>query len=206
MTNVVLWDFDGVICDSMKIKSDGFRKLFDGFNRKLVDDFIEFHLQNGGMSRFDKIRYFYDKLIEQKIDGKKIDDLAKQYGIIIKKKLFNRNNIIKDSLYYIENNYKKYNFHIVSGAEHNELNALCQFLEIDKYFISIDGSPIKKDVLIKNLLKKYNYKTNEIIFIGDSINDYNASRINGIEFFGYNNEKLKKYNYISNMKLFLIGK
>ena len=97
--------------------------------------------------------------------------------------------------------YKKYNFHIVSGAEHKELNRICDTFDLSEYFITIDGSPTKKDILVKNVLEKYDYSQDESILIGDAITDYNATIKNGIAFYGYNNQELEVYdNYIKSFK------
>ena len=196
----MLWDFDGVIFDSMSVKADGFKELFKNYDKTILNNFIEFHYQNGGMSRFDKIKYFYTDLINKNISDEKINSLAKKYGEIIKKSLFNKDNLILDSLEFIRNNYKKYRFHIVSGAEHNELNELCKFLEIENYFITIEGSPTKKSILIDKLIHRFDYKKDEVVLIGDSFNDYKAATKNNISFFGYNNLALKKINYIEKGK------
>ena len=91
-------------------------------------------------------------------------------------------------------NYKYYNFHLVSGSEHNELNFLCEKLRIMNYFRSIEGSPSLKNDLITNLMEGESYKKEETILIGDSVNDYEAAKKNEIEFFGYNNLSLKSIN------------
>ena len=105
--------------------------------------------------------------------------------------------MIEDSLSFIKKNYLKYNFHIVSGAEHNELNNLCKHFIIDKYFISILGSPITKNTLVKNIISDYEYNNDQVILIGDSKTDYVAAKKNKIIFYGYNNTELKKFgNYI----------
>ena len=74
------------------------------------------------------------------------------------------------------------------------MNDLCVNFDLSQYFISINGSPTKKEVLVDNILKKYAYDLNETILIGDSINDYRAAKLNNIQFYGYNNIELKKYN------------
>ena len=72
---------------------------------------------------------------------------------------------------------------------------------MSKYFISIDGSPTKKNILVGNVLEKYGYSKDESILIGDAITDYNASIKNSIMFYGYNNQALEVYgNYIKNFK------
>ncbi len=82
--------------------------------------------------------------------------------------------------------------HIVSGSDEKELRFLCGELGIKDYFISIHGSPTHKNQLVKDLMTDYKYIPSATFLIGDSINDYEAAMINGINFFGYNNEKLQK--------------
>ena len=193
---IILWDFDGVIFDGMKIKADGFRELFGSYENKYIDKFIEYHYTHGGVPRFQKIEYFYKKILHKDISHDEVNIFAKRFANIIDRKLYNRDNLIEDSIKFIKNNYKKYNFHITSGAEHNELNRICKHFNLSKYFITIEGSLPTKDIIIKDILQKYNYKKEETILIGDSITDYEASRVNGINFAGYNNADLKKFNYI----------
>ncbi len=201
----ILWDFDGVLIDSMPTREYGFREIFKNFDQRLVDELIDYHCLNGGLSRFHKIKYFYNELLNQDINEYDTQHLANNFSTIMRKELTNSKYIIRDSMDFVENNYKKYNFHIVSGSEHNELNYICKELEISKYFLSINGSPTPKNTLVENLLHSKNYNSDETILIGDSINDYEAAKINKIDFFGYNNKKLKKISdyYISDFKVYL---
>jgi len=202
--SVILWDFDGVILDSMKIKGDGFKKLFSKYEERFVKQLEKYHYENGGVSRFDKIRYFFNDILGEAISEENILKFADEFATIIEKKLFNKDNLIQESVNFIKSNYLKYNFHIVSGAEHNELNSLCDFFELSKYFKSIEGSPIQKEFLVRKILETYNYNTNNVILIGDAIGDYRASVKNKIAFYGYNNEELKKYNYIYSFRDLII--
>lgn len=192
MIKNILWDFDGVILDSMPIRDYGFRKIFENYSKDLVEELIKYHRLNGGLSRFHKIKYFYTTLLNKEISEKEIQNYADKFTLIMKKELTNKKYLIQDSVEFIKSHHKKYNFHIVSGSEHNELNYLCEKLDLSEYFISINGSPTPKNDLVKNLLLKYKYLENETILIGDSLNDYEAAKINNLDFYGFNNSELKK--------------
>lgn len=197
MIKNILFDFDGVILDSMKIKGDGFVELFKEYPKNSVKEMEAYHYANGGISRFEKIKYFFTNILNQLISNDKVNDLAEHFATIIATSLCNKDNLIKETIEFIGHHYNQYNFHIVSGAENNELNNLCKAFFINHYFITINGSPTKKELLIKNLLKNYGYKKAETILIGDSINDYEAGEANGIAFYGYNNKNLISFgNYI----------
>ena len=196
MIKNILWDFDGVILDSMPIRDHGFREIFKPYPSHLVDELIVYHRNNGGLSRFNKIHYFYENILKIKISESKIQEYADKFSNIMKEQLTNPQYLIEESIKFIKLNYKYYNFHIVSGSEHSELNFLCHKLSIVNYFRSIDGSPTYKNILIKNLMKEEGYKNKETILIGDSANDYEAAKNNEIKFYGYNNPSLKKISDI----------
>ncbi len=187
MIKNILWDFDGVILDSMKIKANGFRELFKEYSNESLDRIEDYHYAHGGVSRFDKIKYFYNEILGKEISEDVVLCLANDFAKIIRSKLYDEKNLIKDSISFISDNYKKYNFHIVSGAEHDELNSICDFFYLSQYFITINGSPTRKNILVENILKRYKYIKDETILIGDAFTDYNASLKNGIDFYGYNN-------------------
>lgn len=196
MIKNILWDFDGVILDSMKIRDWGFGEIFKSFNKQDVDKLLAYHNLNGGLSRYVKIRYFYEVILEKNISAEEVLKYANNFSRLMKKELVNSNNLIKDSVNFIKENHKNYNFHIVSGSDQNELRFLCSELNLDTYFVSIHGSPTPKKQLVATLLKDYKYNLEDCCLIGDSINDFEAADFNSIEFYGYNNFELREYSKI----------
>ena len=186
----ILWDFDGVILDSMKVRDWGFEEIFKSFDENDVSLLLEYHNKNGGLSRYVKIRYFYEEVLGKNITEEEVLNYANNFSLLMKEELINPKNLIKDSLKFIKENYKNYKFHIVSGSDQEELRFLCKELNIDNYFISIYGSPIPKNKLVKDLLKAHNYDVEKTCLIGDSMNDFEAASINNIKFYGFNNLEL----------------
>jgi len=197
MIKNILWDFDGVILDSMKVRDWGFREIFKSFDNEKVEALLKYHTLNGGLSRYVKIRYFYEEILGKEITENEVLEYANEFSLLMKKELVNPINLIPDSLKFIKENYKKYNFHIVSGSDQEELRFLCKELKIDYYFLSIYGSPTPKSKLVKDLLDSYKYNHTVTCLIGDSINDFVAARDNGIYFLAYNNSEIEKLSDIS---------
>lgn len=200
----IIFDFDGVILDSLKVREFGFREIFKGFENNKVEELISYHKKNGGWSRFVKIRYFFNEILKQNITQDEIEMYAKNYSTIMKGHLQNKANLIEETVDFIKNNHTQFNMHIASGSEQNELRYLNHQLGIHNYFHSIYGSPTPKIELVKTILIENTYASNETILIGDSINDYEAAYENNISFFGYNNPSLKDIGdgYIDNFKDF----
>tara|TARA_B100000787_G_scaffold150489_1_gene123069 strand:- start:8137 stop:8757 length:621 start_codon:yes stop_codon:yes gene_type:complete len=204
MKKTILWDFDGVILDSMKVRDSGFEKIFKDYDQKLINQLLAYHRINGGLSRYVKIRYFFEELLGQSITEESVLEYAQKFSTLMRKELTNSKNLILDTVNFIKNNHQNYNFHIVSGSDQEELRFLNKELGIDQYFISIHGSPTPKKQLVATLLKKHDYSLVNTCLIGDSINDYEAAIENDISFYGFNNLSLKKIsnNYISSFNNF----
>lgn len=198
----IIFDFDGVIIDSMPIRTEGFKQIFRKYNIELVEELIKYHEYNAGLSRFHKIKYFYNELLKKEISEEKINEYASEFSKIMKEKLTFKDILINDTINFIESNYTNYNFHIASGSEETELQFICSKLGIAGYFKSIKGSPIHKNDLVKAIIEEYEYVLEETILIGDSINDFEAAVVNNISFYGYNNIKLvdKGENYIDSFE------
>ena len=60
---ILIYDFDGVICDSVGLKTDAFVELYSSENENIQKLVKVYHLTNGGISRFEKIKYFETVLL-----------------------------------------------------------------------------------------------------------------------------------------------
>lgn len=183
---VVFWDFDGVILESNVIRTKGFRELFSDFDEQFIEELISYHVDNGGLSRYHKIRFFFEEILESEISDDEVNHWANKYSELVKEKLINDRLLISETNSHIRNNYSSNIYHIVSGSDQEELRDICKQLNIDKYFESINGSPTAKNELVRRLIKANNYSITDCILIGDSVNDKEAAEVNNIRFFPFN--------------------
>ena len=187
---VILWDFDGVLMDSNSVRDMGFKTVLANYPAEQVQALMTYHKANGGLSRYVKFRYFFEEIRNEEVLDEQIQELAKNFSIIMQKQLFDKSLLIQDSIQFVKDNFTKFKMHIVSGSDGVELNILCKYLNIYKYFKTINGSPTTKNELVKQLLTSFNYELNECVLIGDSINDMEAASVNNISFAAYNNSSL----------------
>jgi len=204
ITKVIFWDFDGVLMDSNKVRDFGFEVVLSSFPKNEVDRLLEFHRANGGLSRYVKFRYFFEVIRKETITSSEVQMWADRFSEIMKQRLVDYNLIIKDSFDFVQKSKGKYVMHITSGSDEIELRYLCKALNLDHHFTSINGSPRSKGEIIKNLIEINAYDKDACVLIGDSFNDFDAAKANGIEFYGYNSLDLKSViaNYIENFENF----
>lgn len=189
--SVILWDFDGVIMDSMPIRDKGFEEVLKKYPKEEVALLMDFHRKNGGLSRYVKFRYFFEEVRKEKIQNEEILKLANDFSKLMLSALLDERLLLLDSVSFIKNNSCKQEMHIVSGSDENELNQICEELGLSKYFKSIKGSPTPKNELVEKILANNKYERDKVALVGDSINDFEAAKYNSISFFGYNNKDLK---------------
>ncbi len=73
---VIFWDFDGVIIDSEKVRTAGFEKVLRDYPKEEVEQLIQYHKKNGGLSRYVKFRYFFEEIRKSPISDERVDELS----------------------------------------------------------------------------------------------------------------------------------
>ena len=63
MIKGIIFDFDGVIVDSVGIKSDAFAHLYNSYGTQIENKVVEHHEKNGGLSREEKIKYYHKNFL-----------------------------------------------------------------------------------------------------------------------------------------------
>ncbi|MBT3546843.1 MAG: HAD family hydrolase [Flavobacterium sp.] len=187
----LFWDFDGVVMDSNAVRDRGFEEVLNGYPKNEVDALMTFHQDNGGLSRYVKFRYFFEDIRGESITEAQVKIWAEKFSKIMMELLIKPDLLIQETLNFIKANAHNFNMHIVSGSDQTELRHICKSLDIAHYFNSIHGSPTPKNNLVATLLEKHTYNKSSCLLIGDSKNDFEAAKVNGIQFMGYGNEKIK---------------
>jgi phosphoglycolate phosphatase-like HAD superfamily hydrolase len=182
MIRALFFDFDGVILESVGAKTEAFAELFEDFPEH-VDQIVEYHLENAGVSRFDKFRYIYGNLFKQELTNNRFNALCEEFSKIVFQKVLD-SEYVTGVREFIQDYYRKYDMFIVSATPHDEIKEICKQLSLDQYFKDVLGSPRPKGQWVNMLMEQYGYKANESVFIGDAMSDYKAADENGILFIG----------------------
>ena len=63
--HAIIFDFDGVVVESGEIKTQAFANLYRDYGETVMAEVAKYHVLNGGMSRYEKFRYFQETLLER---------------------------------------------------------------------------------------------------------------------------------------------
>jgi len=180
----VFFDFDGVILNSVDVKTKSFAKMFREYGPEVEKKVVEYHLANGGVSRFDKFRYYYEEILNKPVNEKIIKKLSKQFSNLVVDGVLASPFIsgAKESLENLKR--KKTSCYVVSATPHEEINLIVEKKELKGYFEEIHGSPRKKWEICQEIIGRENYNPQNCLFIGDAMSDYEAAQKTGVNFLG----------------------
>ncbi len=170
MTKIIIFDFDGVIIESFDIKTQAFRELFKTYPGK-VDEIVEYHQQNGGVSRYKKFKYIYTNILKQPLDEATLKELGEKFSSLVVEEV-KKCPYVPGVLEFIREKSKKLKLFIVSGTPEEELRTIVVARGIAKYFKGIYGSPAIKSEIMQEILIREKIDRKDAIFIGDTITDY----------------------------------
>jgi len=179
-SKTVFFDFDGVIKDSMNVKSLAFEQIFSSFGQKLSEKIKLHNEENGGMSRFDKLPIYFE-WTQQETSKSLVEKYAEKFSLLVKHKVIN-SDWVDGILSYLENNNNRQQYFLVTATPQQEIEDILGQLKIAEYFKQVIGSPTDKKDAIQIILKKYKIKQKQSVMIGDSSSDYEAATANKVPF------------------------
>ena len=174
MLKGIIFDFDGVIAESVQVKTDAFAELYAQYGRDIENKVVEHHEANGGISRFKKIKFYHESFLNKAITKEEITDLANQFSQLVVEKVINAT-YVPGVLEYIQKSFMHYKLFISTGTPTKEIKQILDGRKIAHFFTDVFGSPDKKTVHINNIEINYGLKSNELIFYGDSNSDLDAA-------------------------------
>jgi len=98
MIRAVIFDVDGVLIESAEIKTRAFEQLFAGYPDK-VKEIVDYHNKNAGLSRYVKFRYFYEKILGQKLSDQEEAELGERFSRIVLEQVLKRHSFREPSIF-----------------------------------------------------------------------------------------------------------
>lgn len=179
----LVFDCDGVILNSNKVKTDAFYQAALPYGKAAADELVKYHVSNGGISRYKKFEYFLEKVVpvfSDSVNGPSLEELLESYASKVKHGLLSCD--VAEGLNWLKNKTKGIPWLIVSGGDQFELREVFTNRKLSGLFEGgIFGSPDNKEVILKREIHKNNILS-PALFLGDSKYDYQVSNFAGLDF------------------------
>ena len=179
-----IFDFDGVLADSVNIKTSSFFELYKEYGDQVANQVVDHHKENGGMSRFDKFEYYHKNFLNIELNRKGLQELSEKFSSLVVDSVISSPEIRGADKFlrrYCLNNKSAF---VNSATPQKEIQQIITQRGMDKYFTCVYGSPSSKLDNLKSIMSRYNITPDQTVFFGDALADFNAADSFGCKFVG----------------------
>lgn len=178
---VAIFDCDGVILQSNQMKSEAFVCALKGEEPELIEEFVEYHKNNGGVSRFVKFEYFFQHIKKQPQYDVELKKALDKYASITSEGLPKCELVpgIVDMLEYFKN--ERVPCYVASGGAQTEVRECLAEIGLSQYFEGIYGSPETKKEHLEALDERSQLSYPGVYF-GDAKSDVDAAEAFKLDF------------------------
>jgi len=194
----LVFDCDGVVLNSNKIKTQAFYDVAIVYGTEAAQTLKDYHVQNGGISRYAKFEYLITEVLKKPLEKNELQQLLESFSHEVKQALMTCE--VAEGLGELRAKTKHAKWLIVSGSDQAELREVFAARGLEHYFDSgIFGSPDTKDTILERELSN-NSITKSALFLGDSKYDYQAAKLAGLDFVF-----LTDWTEVNSWKLWCVG-
>jgi len=179
----LVFDCDGVVLDSNRVKTEAFRAAALPWGEKAAEALVAHHIAHGGISRYDKFAHFLEQIVPLHApgrDGPGLEALLNAYATAVRSGLMTCD--VTAGLAELRAATPDARWMIVSGGDQAELREIFAARGLAEHFdAGIFGSPDNKDTILAREIAAGNLLT-PALFLGDSKYDHQAATSAGLDF------------------------
>jgi len=190
MITTVIFDFDGVIVDSVDIKGEAFCHLFRDQSDEIRQRISDLHANHAGMTRYDKFKIICEDFLDRPATTAELERLSQEFSQFCVEKIIEVS-YIPGAFEFISKHYSDYDLYVASSAPEIELKEIVKRRGLANFFKGTYGTPRKKVDICRAILQENRLAPQQVAFIGDSISDYEVAQHCGTHFIGRVDESSK---------------
>jgi phosphoglycolate phosphatase-like HAD superfamily hydrolase len=176
----LFWDFDGVIKESVAVKSDAYERLFAAFGAELAARVRAHHERNGGMSRYEKLP-LYLRWAGREASAAEVSRYCERFSAAVQQAVID-SPWVPGAREYLQENHARQCFVLVTATPVAEMQSILTALDLAACFREVHGAPASKTEAIQSVLARWKCARADSLLIGDSDSDYAAAKATGVEF------------------------
>jgi HAD superfamily hydrolase (TIGR01549 family) len=176
----VVFDFDGIILESIDVKTRAFVALFERWPEH-ADAIRRLHLDNAGMSRYEKFKRIHRDILELPLDYSESERLGQEFVRLIRAEMLSCE-FVAGAPELLERLAAAYPLYVASATPETEIREIVRERGLSRFFAEVYGSPASKAEILRRILTENDCAPDEVVFVGDALSDYHAAREVGAPF------------------------
>ena len=178
--DVLFWDFDGVIKESVDLKTRAYGGLFESFGASVAERVRRHHEGHGGMSRLEKIPLYLGWAgVEATTEN--VMSYCAAFAAMVRERVI-ASAWVPGAREYLAEHHARQRFVLISATPEDEMKSIVQAVGMQGWFREIHGAPQEKRAVVHGVLERWACHVQRALLIGDSVADYDAACHAGITF------------------------
>ena len=178
----VVFDFDGIILESVDVKTRAFVALFAD-RPEHADEIRRLHLDNAGMPRYEKFERIHRDILGLPLDEEQSARLGRDFGALIRAEMLSCD-FVAGAPELLERLAASYPLYVASATPEGEMREIVGERGLAHFFTEVYGSPSTKADILQRILDENDFEPGEVVFVGDALSDYKAAVTVGAMFVG----------------------
>ena len=178
-----IFDFDGVLADSVEVKTRAFEALYAPHGPEVAAAVVLHHREHGGMPRREKFRHYEAELLGRPADEAKLDRLCAAFSALVLEGVVDAEEI-PGALAFLQRWHGRVPLFVNSATPDAELAVILRRRGLSRYFEAAYGSDRTKAENLAAILALGGFAPEKTLFFGDALSDYSAAQSCGTRFLG----------------------
>lgn len=179
----IVFDFDGVVLESADVKTDAFVELYADHGADVVAQVRAHHLANLGISRFKKFAWIAENVLRQPLSDEASVALGERFSALALEKVLAAPFVPGADAALEVFAGRGIPMFVASGTPVDELRMIVEKRGLNRFFREVHGAPREKPEIIGDVLARHGWAKDQVLFLGDGMSDYKASKVAGVPFF-----------------------
>jgi len=177
----IVFDFDGVLVDSVHIKGDAFVALYADEPEAFQRHVRQFHLQHGGMPRTEKLAQLEQERTGSTVDAARLEALVDRFATLVTQRVIDAPEMpgASDLLAWFAARMPVF---VCSATPEAELESIVRARGWGDRFEAVFGSPASKRENLATIVERLGCSPEEVLMFGDAVEDWESARAVGTGF------------------------
>lgn len=181
--DAIVFDFDGVLVESVDVKTRAFAALYDPHGTDVVEQVVAWHLAHGGVSRYEKFRHFHRAFLGRTLASADESELGERFSALVEEAV-----IVADwvpgAREFLDAWHTRLPLFVASGTPEEELLRIIERRGMAHYFAGVAGAPRKKGAILRDFLARSDAAPARLLMVGDAMTDFDGATEAGVSFLG----------------------
>lgn len=181
--DAIVFDFDGVLVESVDVKTRAFAALYEPHGAEVVRQVVAWHLAHGGVSRYEKFRHFHRVFLGRALAPAEEAELGERFSVLVEEAVIAAA-WVPGAREFLEGWHACLPLFVASGTPEEELLRIIERRGMARFFAGVAGAPRKKGAILRDFLGRSGAAPDRVLMVGDAMTDFDGAAEAGVPFLG----------------------